>query len=444
MANILFATIGSLGDVHPLMAIGRELYKLGHIVTIATSDQHGDRIRESGLNFAEIPPRFPNEHDQVRLMERWMDPKHGSDRVIREFVMPALHDTHAALEPLVAASDLVILHPFVISSAFWAEKMHKPWFAIPFAPMMFTSQFEPPVVANLLQPEKLRWFGSPYPLKWIFRLAKWVNGLGWKEFKKIRLAMGQPKISGHPFFDYYMRQATLVLAPFSTVLGSPQADWPPQTVQTGFAFFDRDDELLKGPTTDHISDFMNSGPPPLVFTLGSTGVFTAGDFYIQAWQAAQSMGQRALLMVGPDDSVQLPKNPGPDCKIVKYAPHVGVFPQSSVVIHHGGVNTTGQALRSGRPQLVVPLAHDQFDNAARIQRSGCGLSLPMSRFEAKQAVTLLRRLLEEPEFALKATSAAGQVLSEPGAVGAAKVIHDFLNRTPAVWPDSRQDGLSHA
>ena len=68
MASILFATIGSLGDLHPLMAIGRELQKLGHEVTIATSDQHGPRIIENGLNFAEIPPKFPDEQNYNRLM----------------------------------------------------------------------------------------------------------------------------------------------------------------------------------------------------------------------------------------------------------------------------------------------------------------------------------------------------------------------------------------
>lgn len=426
MAHILFATIGSLGDVHPLMAIGRTLVALGHTVTIATSDRHGDRIREAGLNFAEIPPKFPAPEDQSRLIARWMDPKHGSDRVMREFVKPSIRATHTAMEPLVQAADLVILHPFVLSGAYWAEKMGKPWMAIPFAPMMFTSSFEPPVVAQLLYPERLKWFSTDYPLKWLFRLAKWANSLGWKEFKKLRIEMGQEPIHGHPFFDYYMKRAAMVLAPFSKVLGSPQPDWPEQTVQTGFAFFDRDDETLQDQFDNGLEAFLSSGDPPLVFSLGSTGVFTAGDFYIQAWNAAKALGQRAILLVGPDDDVQIPLNAGPDCKILKYAPHVRVFPRAAVVVHHGGLSTTGQAFRSGHPQLVVPLAHDQFDNAARVRRSGCGLSLPKSQFNSDTAVPLLRQLLNDSAFIEKSESAAKTVSLEPGASGAAQVIHDFI------------------
>ena len=428
MASILFATIGSLGDLHPLMAIGRELQKLGHEVTIATSDQHGPRIIENGLNFVEIPPKFPDEQNYNRLMERWMDPKHGSDRVVREFVIPALPGTHEALQPLVAAADLVITHPFTVSAAYWAESMDKPWMAIPFAPLMFISEAEPPVVGNFLHPERLQWFGGPYPLRWLLRLAKWANGLGWKEFTKIRSKMGLPKLQGHPFLDYYMKNSSMVVAPFSRVLGQPQPDWPAQTCQTGFAFYDRNDTELHGDQPDHIEEFMAAGTPPIVFSLGSTGVYTAGDFYIQAWESAKRLGQRALLLVGPDKNVSIPQNAGPDCLIVPYAPHVRVFPKSSVVVHHGGVNTTGQAFRAGRPQLVVPLAHDQFDNAVRVERAGCGLSLPKSKFTAYRAVPLLNAVLSDASIQSKAKSAAETVASEPGAAGAAQAIDQFYRR----------------
>ncbi|MFM7131602.1 MAG: glycosyltransferase [bacterium] len=75
MARILFTTLGSLGDIHPLMAIGFELQRLGHGVVIATSDRHGQRVKDAGFEFAEIPPQFPKAEDQPRLMQRWMDPK---------------------------------------------------------------------------------------------------------------------------------------------------------------------------------------------------------------------------------------------------------------------------------------------------------------------------------------------------------------------------------
>lgn len=426
MAKILFATIGSLGDVHPLMAIGQELVRMGHEVTIATSDRHGPRIIEAGLKFAEIPPKFPEKEEHNRLMERWMDPQHGSNRVVSELILPNLHATHDSLMPLVEATDVAILHPFALSGAFWAEKYGKPWMAIPLAPIMFASVCDPPVVGQLRSLEKLRWFGTNYPLRWLMKLAFWVNRRFWKSFSALRQEMGQKKIKGHPFLDFYMREGALTLAPFSELLGRRQPDWSARTVQTGFAFFDRPDDELQDESTGRIDAFLASGEPPIVFSLGSTGVYTAGDFYIQAWNAAKELGRRAILMVGPDEAVKIPEIPGPDCLIVKYAPHVRLFPRAALVVHHGGVNTTGQAFRAGRPQLVTPLAHDQFDNALRIKRSGCGLALPKSEFTASRAVPLLKRLLEEPTFEQSAAEAARTVAGEGGARGAAEVIHQFL------------------
>ena len=98
------------------------------------------------------------------------------------------------------------------------------------------------------------------------------------------------------------------------------------------------------------------------------------------------------------------------------------------MVHHGGVNTTGQAFRAGRPQLVVPLAHDQFDNAVRVERAGCGLSLPKSKFTADRAVPLLKAVLNDSSIQSKAKSAAETVASEPGAAGAAKAIDQFYRR----------------
>ncbi|MFM7591610.1 MAG: glycosyltransferase [Isosphaeraceae bacterium] len=426
MARILFTTLGSLGDIHPLMAIGFELQRLGHGVVIATSDRHGQRVKDAGFEFAEIPPQFPKAEDQPRLMQRWMDPKHGTDRVMREFVMPSLKATHHAMEPLVKSADLVITHPFTITAGFLAEKFGKPWMAIPFVPMVFATEAEPPVVGQLMHPERLQWFGTPYPLRWLFRLAKWVNARGWDGFRQIRREMGQAEIKGHPYFDYYMKEASLILAVFSETLGKMSSEWPAGTVQTGFAFYDRTDHELQDESAEQLATFLGQGTPPLVFSLGSTGVYTAGDFYLHAWEAARRLGQRAVLMVGPDTNVKVPQGAGKDCLAVKYAPHTQVFPQASVVIHHGGVNTTGQALRAGRPQLVVPLAHDQFDNAARMVRRGVGLTLPKARFTADRAERMIAQLLKEKRFEEQANEARRVVKSEPGAAGAAQAIHDFL------------------
>lgn len=433
MARILVATIGSLGDLHPFLAIGHELLAMGHDVTVATSDKHGPRIEEAGMRFAEIPPKFPEESEQHRVMERFMDPRRGTERVMSELIAPQAQATFRALQPLVNEADLLILHPFVVSAAYLAEKAGKPWVAVPYAPMMFAAMEEPPVVHDIRRPERLKWIGN-WPLSWILKAAFAANRRHWRVFLDIRSDLGLPRVPGHPFFDHYLKRADLVIACFSRALGKPLAEWPRNTVQTGFAFFDRNDAVVGQPVDQRLEDFLAAGDAPVVVTLGSTGVFTAGDFYLQAWQAVRSIGRRAVLLAGPEAEPIQARIAEADCLVLNYAPHARVFSRACVNVHHGGLNTTGQALRAGVPQLVVPMSHDQFDNAARIVRAGCGSTLPKSEFHADRASPLLRRLVEVEAFRRSARQAADVVRSENGALAAADAI-DALARTNGTKPE---------
>lgn len=65
----------------------------------------------------------------------------------------------------------------------------------------------------------------------------------------------------------------------------------------------------------------------------------------------------------------------------------------AALVHHGGIGTTAQALAAGIPQLVMPLAHDQFDNAARVKRLGVGDWLVPSRFRGPVVTTRLDGLI---------------------------------------------------
>ena len=103
---------------------------------------------------------------------------------------------------------------------------------------------------------------------------------------------------------------------------------------------------------------------------------------------------------------------------VEYAPFSGLFPRAASVVHHGGVGTTGLAMRSGRPMLVVPFAHDQPDNAARLTRLGVARTLDPRRYTTARAAAELRLLLDDPAYAQRATEVAERVRPEDG-VGAA-------------------------
>src|SRR5258708_16061726 len=85
-----------------------------------------------------------------------------------------------------------------------------------------------------------------------------------------------------------------------------------------------------------------------------------------------------------------------------YAPFTALFPRAAAIVHQGGVGTTGQALRSGRPMLVVPWAHDQPDNADRVCRLGVARTLDRDRYSARSAAVALGRLLDAHSYASRA------------------------------------------
>lgn len=120
---------------------------------------------------------------------------------------------------------------------------------------------------------------------------------------------------------------------------------------------------------------------------------------------------------------QLPKG----IAAFEYAPFSEVLPRARAIVHQGGVGTTGQALRAGRPTLIVPHAHDQFDNAARVVRLGCGRMIARPRYNARSATRHLAALLEQPDYAASAAAVGRTVQSENGARVAVDAIEEVLS-----------------
>jgi rhamnosyltransferase subunit B len=112
---------------------------------------------------------------------------------------------------------------------------------------------------------------------------------------------------------------------------------------------------------------------------------------------------------------------------LRYAPYSEIFPHAAVIVHQGGSGTTGQALRAGRPMLIVPYGWDQPDNGACVERLGMGLSLPRSKYSAQTAAAALLRLLNEPRFAERAGIVASQVREEDGLSLACDAIEAVVN-----------------
>jgi UDP:flavonoid glycosyltransferase YjiC (YdhE family) len=76
--------------------------------------------------------------------------------------------------------------------------------------------------------------------------------------------------------------------------------------------------------------------------------------------------------------------------------------------------------------LVVPFAHDQFDNAARVKRLGVAEVLYRGRYNPRRAASRLQRLLESASCAQAAADLGQQVRAEDGARAAADAVESYL------------------
>jgi UDP:flavonoid glycosyltransferase YjiC (YdhE family) len=407
--RIVITTYGSLGDLYPYLAIALELKARGHQAAIATSEYYRSTIEAEGIEFYPVQPDLlPDIEENQAIFRRILDVKHGSEYVVRQMLLPHLRKSYDGLKAAISNADLLLTHPLVFAGPLVAETTGIPWVSSVLGPLAFLSAYDPPVLA-------------PFPSwRYLRPLGPWVNGRLFSLGKQLTRSWSEPvgqfrnELGLEPGLDHLFEgqhSPTLILALFSQLFAASQPDWPPQTCVTGFMFCD----CLGGTDlSPELSSFLDDGPAPIVFTLGSSAIFDAGNFYTESARAAEQLGYRAVLLVGQRNRHLFSEWQSNRIAVVDYAPHAELFPRAAAIVHQGGIGTTAQALRSGRPMLVVPFSFDQPDNAARVTRLGVARTLPRHRYTANRVVAELDRLLHDPRYTTRATEVGHQLQAENG------------------------------
>ena len=431
--RIVLNAFGSFGDIHPYMAIAFELRQRGHNPVIATSELYREKMLASNFEFVPVSPHIPPPQVQdVEMMEKVMHPRSGSSFLLHEMLFPYLRDAYRDLLQAVTGADLLLTHPISFAGPLVAQKTGIPWVSTVLAPATLFSAYDPP------RPPFWPWMRHLYILgprfmSWFLNRAKTIYESD--TYEKFRLELGLPD-RGNPLFEG-SHSPDLVLALFSELFAKPQPDWPPNTRATGFAFYDGRNELEM---PSELVAFLDNGPPPIIFTLGTSAVWVARDFYRESIAAAQLLKRRAVLLIG-DERNKITEPLPPEIIVVDYAPFESLLERGCVMIHHGGVGTTSQGLRAGIPTLIVPFAFDQPDNAAHAERLGTSRTLSRGKYKRDNVVRELDKLLNIPQYALKAKSVGEQLRNEHGAARACDAIEEFLEQLP---PETTKRDLSYA
>jgi len=403
--RVVLATVGSLGDLHPYIAIARELKARGAHPVLASVPEYRADVEREAIDFAPVGPGFAAFGDYQKLMAKIFEVPQGTEFIVREMVMRHLREAYEELMPATEGADVLVSHPLTMVVPLIAEQRRLPWAATILSPLSLMSAYDPPLLPGLGWLHALRRLGrAPYRMFFnLFRLISWRWEAPLREFRR---SLGLPPARGLAMLEGQF-SPYLNLALFDRVLASPQPDWPRNLRVTGAPLHD-------GP----LAQFIDEGEAPLVFALGSSAVWVAGDFWQHAIEASRALGRRAVFIVGPAQLGTLP----PGMRAFPYLPYSGVFPRAAAVIHQGGIGTLSQALRSGRPQLIVPFAFDQPDNARRAAVLGLARVLPARKADARSLARELGTLLADGAYDQRAQVVARELRETNGAAHAAEAL----------------------
>jgi UDP:flavonoid glycosyltransferase YjiC (YdhE family) len=293
-----------------------------------------------------------------------------------------------------------------------AEKFGFPCITAHCQPAVLWSDVKPPKLPGLFGPRWLRsgivrlgerWFVEPAALP---VLNHWRAELGLAPIQRLTT---------------WWNSRDGVLGMFPEWYAPAQSDWPSPLKQTDFPLWNfRSDQSLE----DEIAEFLSEGMPPIVFAPGSANV-QAREFFAAAVHACQRLGRRGILLTEFDE--QVPRILPASVARFSYAPLDLVLPHCSALVHHGGIGTASQAMLAGIPQLIMPMAHDQFDNAERITQLGIGSSISFRSFRGPRIARKLNALLTNPGVLQRCKQIADRLTRRDGLQRSAVAIEQLAH-----------------
>jgi len=415
--NFLFLTNGSDGDVHPFVGLGRELMRRGHRVTLFANEHFDGLATRSGLGFVPIgtkelfqsalqDPAVWKSITGAKTLGRWMCD-----------LMPAQYE--GVINHLEERKTVIVASGAALGARLAHEKHGIPMASVVLQPAVVRSVCKMPIVAGL--PALPEWV--PPVAK---RLLYWVvdrvadQFLCISEVNTYRATLGLGPIQS--VAKEWWLSPQCVIALFPDWYGMPQPDWAPHIRTTGFPLYD--DACKANKLTDDILEFLAAGDRPIVFTPG-TAMMHGRLFFDAAVGACRLLGRRGLLLTR--HTGQLPSTLPDSVRHISYAPFSDLLPRAAAIVHHGGVGTLAQALAAGIPQLVMPMAYDQPDNAARLKSLGVADSIKRSAFRAPAVAKKLRYLLESEDVAARCRALAQRIDRAQGLTETCHLLEELGN-----------------
>lgn len=369
--RVLIVAGGSHGDILPFIGLGREFQRKGHDVRFYANEYFGSLAEEADLSFRAVgtSERYLAALQHPDLNSRWR-----SLKFIAGLIDSERGELRDAMTPDIVPGETIIVNSTLAFGARSLAEIH-----------------DVPIATVHLQPVGFRAVsrGALRPLTTLmwYLLDKLVldRTLG-AALNRRRIDAGLSAID-RPF-DHWIHDSDALVGFFPDWYAPPQKGWPSHLCLAGFPLYDSHSVSLPA----EVERFLAQGEPPIAFTTG-TATAIAHDFFSISAQACERAGKRGILLTHRAE--QIPEKLPQGVAHFTYAPFSALLPRVSAFVHHGGIGTASQALRAGVPQLIRPMAHDQFDNADRCVRLGVAMKISSRDYRVDRVVKSLERLTND-------------------------------------------------
>ena len=340
--NITILTLGTRCDVQPYVALAKELIKRNHHVTICTGATFESFCTQNGLTF------YPSTLDFMQLIQTdegkalfnggKINPRQTLN-FVKTIINPGYQKTFHDFYEASKQADLILSHPKALGAADVAEILNIPIISLPPVPMTFKTTELPNYAITLKNLGKtlnrLTYLATDYGEASYMKLINEFRAE--HALKKRKAATRVPK---HTIY------------PLSTAIFSDIKSWNHEDLcVSGFFFLRNQHDVLE----ENVSHFLNQAPSPIIITFSSMPMKAPETFIATLEEVLTKSSQRAIILSGDNEMI----SQHPNILIIKSAPHHLLFERARGIIHHGGVGTTAEALRSGIPQAIMPFSVDQ-------------------------------------------------------------------------------------
>lgn len=357
--KVLLSSIGSRGDVQPILALARELQARGHTPRLCVAPNFKSWIESFGVECVAIGPDLQH----FTLSGGLGRPTPAQLQALAE---QSVRDQFRIVEEAARGCDAIVAAGALqIAARSIAERLGARYIFAAYAPNAFPSADHIPARTMPGAPETTADAGAAWDVeaqRWNARFLSTLND------ERARRGLAPvDDIMRHIFTD------ALWLAT-DPILGPAPSHTDLKVAQTG-AWFLRDET----PLPEALVRFLDAGEPPIYFGFGS--MRGADQTARTLVEAARTLGKRAVLLQGWSNLA--PIDAGADCIGIGDINHAALLPRVCAVVHHGGAGTTHAAARAGSPQVIVPHNYDQFYWGERVTALGIGAVGP-----AREALTV--------------------------------------------------------